>query len=228
MEGPSLGGMLRCLRSIDDAAWGRYAFSLDMLRNRVPLSRQDEMTGKAIACGDEWARKMITRTGASDPDSMLKALGLILVENDAPMTSNRPLFAQFVPDRRVEIMGQPIALYSSLYQKEKEGADASLFPTPQEVRALLLAHEIFHFVEECNVKEIYSRTETIRLWEFLFIKWDSTVRAVGEIAAMSFAKVLTGAAYSPFILDVMLLFGYDPKMAESVFQRIMDISRGLS
>ena len=220
MNSGSLGDMLRFLRGINDRDWGRYAFSFDLLRGRVPLPLQDEMTQKAIACGEEWAWRMMAQTGASGPDSMCKALGLVPAEIEGSMiNSSRPLFAQFVPDRRIEIMKEPIDIYSSLYQEES-GSDAMLFPTPAEVRGLLLSHEIFHYVEERNAKEIYTRTETIRLWKLLFIDWKSTVRAVSEIAAMSFAKALAHTGYSPFILDFLLLYGYSKEKAERVFQRI--------
>jgi hypothetical protein len=227
MDNLSAGEMLRYLRGVNNTVWGRYAFSFDMLHNRIPLQQQDEMARKAIVCGDEWARRIMSQTQVSDSGSLLESLGLVLVENDASMVnSSRPLFAQFVLDRRIEIMKEPIDIYSSLYQKET-GSYAPFFPTPAEVRGLLMAHEIFHYIEECYSKEIYTRTETIRLWKFLFINWDSTVRALSEIAAMSFAKTLTRANYSPFILDFALLYGYKKKKAESVFQRIVNISENV-
>jgi len=226
MDNLSLNEMVRRLRGVGDIAWGRYAFSHDLLRGRVPFAKQDEMTLNAAACGIEWARRMTERTGAADPDSMREALGLTLTENDLDMTENpRPLFAQFIPDNRIEIMCQPVRLYTGLYERE---ADRALLPRPEEVRALLLAHELFHHVEELYKDEIYSRTVTIRLWKLFFIKWDSTVRAVGEIAAMSFAKALTGAGFSPFLLDVLLLFGYNQEHARHVFKSILEISNAVA
>jgi hypothetical protein len=220
----SLGEMFVSLRDVNDKAWGRYAFSNDLLRERVPLPRQDEMTVKAMACGEEWAQRMIRKTGAINPDSMLEALGLTLTLNDADMTnSKRPLYAQFIPDRCIEIMTQPIAMYSSIYEKEAGSMKPPLLIPPGELRPLLMAHEMFHYVEEGNKKEIYSRTETIRLWKLLFLKLNSTVRAVSEIAAMSFAKTLTCVDYSPFILDPLMLYGYNKEGAEKVFRRIMDM-----
>ena len=222
MNSPGLGEMLLSLHSVDDVSWGRYAFSSDLLRNRIPLQQQDEMTRKAIDCGEEWALRMIRQTGAADPDSMLKSLDLTLMVNDADMMdSPRQLFAQFVPDKGIEIMSQPIEIYSSMYHKEAGSIHGPLFPPPEQVRELLLAHELFHYVEECHKKEIYSRTETILLWKFFRIKWNSTIRSLSEIAAMSFAKALTRSGYSPFVLDVMLLYGYNKALARSVFKRIM-------
>jgi len=222
----SLGDMLRYLHTVNDMTWGRYAFSFDILQNRIPPLRQDEMAQKAAACGEEWASRMMAQTGSADPVSMQKALGLVLVENDALITeSARPIFAQFVPERRIEIMSQPLRIYSSFYQKETNNMSSPLFPRPEQLRSLLLAHEIFHYVEECNSKEIYTRTEKIRLWSLLWIRWDSTVRALSEIAAMSFAKTLVNVDYNPFILDTILFYSCNKEMTEKTFHRIMDMAK---
>jgi hypothetical protein len=119
-------------------------------------------------------------------------------------------------------MRQPIELYAALYESE---ADNTRLPAPEQARALLLGHELFHHVEELHRDEIYSRTEKIRLWKLLLIKWDSTVRTIGEIAAMSFAKTLARADYNPFVLDVLLLFGYNKEAAIRVFESILDIAK---
>jgi hypothetical protein len=182
------------------------------------------MTLKAVSSGKEWALRMIAETGAKSPPAMLEALGLSLVENDDDMRGGgRPLYAQFVPERRIEIMTQPISIYSSMFEKFNNEAN-ELFPPPAQVRELLLGHELYHYVEECHKNEIYSRTETIQLWKFLWITNNSTIRAISEIAAMSFTKTLNGISYSPFILDVLLFYGYDKKRAENVFKRIMRIA----
>jgi hypothetical protein len=213
----SLNEMITALRGINDVAWGRYAFKKEMLKNKIPPERQDEMAVKAVLCGEEWAQRMIAQTGASDVETMRETLGLELIENNLDMTSMpQQLFAQFVPDKRVEIMSQPVSIYAGMHEPG--------FPEPEQVRSLLIAHEMFHYVENQHSKEIYSRTEKILLWKLFEFKWESTVRTIGEIAAMSFAKTLTGADYSPFILDILLLYGYNRDLAENVFCGIMNIN----
>jgi hypothetical protein len=175
------------------------------------------MAANAVLCGEEWAQRMLAQTGASDVETIHEALGLELVENNLDMTGMpRQLFAQFVPETRVEIMSQPVSIYAGMHEPG--------FPEPEQVRSLLIAHEMFHYVETRHPKEIYSRTEKILLWKLFGFRWESTVRTIGEIAAMSFAKTLTGADYSPFILEVLLLYGYNRDLAENVFRGIMDIN----
>ena len=58
--------MISALRGVPDAAWGRYAFKSELLKNKIPIERQDEMAARAIDCGEERARRMIAQTGVAD------------------------------------------------------------------------------------------------------------------------------------------------------------------
>lgn len=63
---------------------------------------------------------------------------------------------------------------------------------PRRNRALvLLAHELFHLVEERHKKEIYTHTEKIELWHVGLCVNRSNVIAFSEIAAMAFAAEIT-------------------------------------
>ena len=54
-----------------------------------------------------------------------------------------------------------------------------------------------HNVEEKYKHEIYTKTEKIRLWSLGPVHNDSTIIALSEIAAMAFAKEITGIPYAP-------------------------------
>ena len=59
----------------------------------------------------------------------------------------------------------------------------------------MLAHELFHFVEEKYKDEIFTKQEKIRLWSLGPLHNDSTVIVLSEIAAMAFAQAITGIPY---------------------------------
>lgn len=222
MEKIALQDMISRLSDVDDMSWGRYAFSRDMLRDRVSPARRDELIQKAMACGKEWAARMQTQLAASGPFDMAEALGLKTEESFQSPSGGRVLFAELLPDNRIVIMRRPLDAYTEFYEKTKD-AEARRFPPPDQVRELLLAHEIFHHIEDLHRDEIFTRTETVRLWKILCFKNDSTLYAVAEIAAMSFARTLTGAPFNPFLLDVPLFFGCDPEGARAIFSEIMSI-----
>jgi len=47
------------------------------------------------------------------------------------------------------------------------------------------------------------------------------VIAFSEIAAMGFAQEIMGITYSPYIMDVFLLYGYSPEEASGLYEEMM-------
>lgn len=213
--------MIEDLRAVGDGTWGRYAFSRDLLRDRVPDEKKAEMIARSVRCGEEYADRAVRETGQSAPEEIARRLGLNVLPGETPMTAKRALFAQFTPPDRIEIMREPLERYRDVLARPEE-AEASRLPGAEEVFRLLLGHEIFHFLEDRHEEEIYTRTEKITLWSVLGFRNRSTVGALGEIAGMAFTKRLNHVAYSPFLLDVLLFFGYNPEGARSIYRTVMD------
>ena len=88
----------------------------------------------------------------------------------------------------------------------------------------LLAHELFHAVEERHVKEIYTRTERVELWRKPFSN-KSTISCLSEIAAMAFAGKLLDLKVSPYMLDVLLVYSYDKNAAWGLYDEIMNMTK---
>ena len=89
---------------------------------------------------------------------------------------------------------------------------------------LILSHEIFHFLEEKYKREIYTKTERVRLWSLGFLHNDSGIYALGEIAAMSFSQALNGLAYSPYVMDVFLVYDYSSEDASGLYEEMMQLA----
>lgn len=220
--------LIRPLLQVSDRVWGRYAFSRDILRDRISLPQQDTWTEGAIRCGREEAAKCGLTPGPEAPDALAARLGLKVGSSDAPMTEKRAVFAVCLPEGEILLMQEPLERYRTFYDEAAGTEAAALFPTPQEVRGLLLAHEAFHAIEEANEKTIYTRTQKLRLWKIFGFANDTTVRAIGEIAAMYFAKELTGSRYNPFLLDPLLFAGYSLSGAKTLVCDIMEIAGKIS
>lgn len=58
----------------------------------------------------------------------------------------------------------------------------------------------------------------------MLVKHSSTVMVLGEIAAMAFAKALTGIRFSPYVLDAFLVYGYSPEAASGLYEEMMEKS----
>lgn len=92
------------------------------------------------------------------------------------------------------------------------------------ITSLLLAHELFHYVEETRKKEIFTRTHQIRLWSLGPLHNDSGIMILGEIAAMAFAQKLVGIPYAPYVMDVFLVYGYSPEEASGLYEEMMQFA----
>ena len=214
-----LGEMLLHLLEMDDETWGLYAFTREILNKRIQPDQKLEMIAKANACGKEYAHLIMQETGSKAIRTIADHLKLKVEYHDTSMIGKRVLFARFTPPAQIEIMKEPI-----LQAVTKLSEEASILVEhfqQNDIIDIILGHEIFHFVEEEHVHRIYTRTEKILLWKFMGFENRSMIRTLGEIGAMAFVKELMGLNYSPFILDVLLYYGYDPASAEKIYQDVL-------
>ena len=216
------GEMLQDLLQVDDETWGQYAFSRELLKNRIEATKKSEMIAKAISCGKEYAKKAILEVGNADLQTIAQNYKLKIEFHDALLTGKRILFARYTPPDQIEIMEEPINKAVSLISQEHPNF-VELFKK-NDIIDIILGHEIFHFLEEQNECEIYTRNEKILLWKFMGFKNYSTIQVLGEIGAMAFIKELKGLSYSPFILDFILYYSYDSFNAEKIYRDIIEKS----
>lgn len=206
--------MSAALRALSDVQWGRYAFSREPLEGRFTPEQKDAYTAKANACGAEWAGRIAAQYGSRDPMAIARAMGLTVKTPATPAGGGQVLFAQFVqPDE--------ITIYTDCLDKAETMGDA--LPPRAQLQSILLAHELFHAVEERNLDTIYTHTEKIELWRRPFSNKSSIV-CLSEIAAMAFAKRLLGLPFNPYALDVLLVYPYDANAACGLYQEIQELT----
>lgn len=211
----SLQRMISKLMNVSELAWGMYAFSRDPLCDKVNDLQKKEMIIKAIECGKNMSAWTVDYFQTSDPLKIAQQLGLEIVCIEKEQIANRVLFALFTPPAKIEIMAEPI-------QRAAKSCETMELIPLKTIQKLILGHEIFHFLEEGN-PSVYTRTEKIKLWNFLGFQNYSTIQALSEIAGMSFSGYLTPFETSPFALDVILYYNYDIRKAESIYGEIMSL-----
>ena len=216
-----VGSMMRDLLRVDEAGWGTYAFSRDPLNRKVTPEQRLELTKKANACGREYAQKMARQYGTSKPGELAKQMGMSVEYPDMPKNTARVLFAEYQAPNH-------IYLYMDAVHKARatmiEPGVKDVLTDRLDIGELLLAHELFHHVEEMHKKEIFTRTEKIELWAPKPLHNRSTLGCLGEIAAMEFARELTDLPYSPYLMDVFLVWGYSRDDAVRLFEEIMALA----
>lgn len=207
--------MARTLQSLTDVQWGRYAFSREPLEGKFTPEDKDHYTQAAVQCGKEWVRKMLALHGTRNPRKLSCRMGVRILTPATPTGGGQVLFAQFVqPDE--------ITVFTDCLDKAASLGD--ILPEREKLMDILLAHELFHVVEEQNADAIYTRTETIELWRKPFSN-RSRIACLSEIAAMAFARELLGLEFNPYALDVLLVYPYDPNAAYGLYEEIYELTK---
>lgn len=219
-----LDRMLKDLAAIDVVEWYGYVFSREPLNRRLEDGQRRNWMERALACGQEYAGKVIKEYGSSDPVILAKAMGMKVSYPTYPEKTDRVLFAEYrAPDMIRIYMDAVNKAGEYLKQPEIRG----ILTDKLNIEKLLLAHELFHYVEEVYKHQIYTKKEKVRLWSFGPFHNDSGIIALSEIAAMGFARELTGIPYAPYVMDAFLVYGYSPEEASGLYEEMMEYA-GLS
>jgi len=212
--------MFEKLAIIDEETWGLYEFSKDMLRDKVNDEEKVEIITKSIECGRNWAQKIMKKFNLNVGESktateFANLLGLTINESSGKATKFRMVFAQFVADQTIEIIKEPIENYTKIV------LDSKKLPSFEIVREVLIAHEIFHFLEEQHQEDMYPHQLTIKLWKLFNYEHRSTIGVTSEIAAMAFAKELCATDFVPQVLDVLLSYSMEVEFSKSIYNAVI-------
>lgn len=216
---PHVREILEELVNINDIEWGVYAFRRDPLNGKFNKDEKLKLIEKANLCGCEYAKKIREENGDIDVYEIAKRIGIEVDYPQRPNGGGHIIFAQFVNPNKVTIFKDSVDKALCLIEKEKL---YDLFNNVN-VEEILLAHEIFHYIEEHNGSDMFTQTEKIRLWKIGPFKNDSNIVCLGEIAGMAFAKELLRLPYSPYILDSFLVYLYHPKVGYDLYKEIISI-----
>ena len=211
--------MLQDLVDIDPIDWYQYVFTREPLNGKFNDEQRKAYMEKAWKCGCEYAEKIKNLYGTDNPETIAKEMGMQVGYPTYPDKTDRVMFAEFREPNKINIYMDAVNKAKRFLAKPEIQL---VLKGRLNVVRVLLAHELFHAVEEKYKKEIYTRCEKTRLWKVGFLHNDSQIIILGEIAAMAFAATLTDLPYSPYILDVFLVYGYSPEEASGLYEEIMD------
>lgn len=222
---PALPEMLANLAGLSDEIYGRYAFSREILRGKIHNSDRSELTLQANKCGRVYARRLMAAHDLEQGElqiaqKLAAVLGVRVFNPQVPTGTDHVTFAQFEAPDKISVFQDGLDKAAELLKEDKVGRVLGDI----EIQEVLLAHELFHHVEEVFCKEIFTRTYKIELWAPWPFHNRSTVRCLSEIAGMAFSRELLGLSYSPFLLDVFLMYGYDSVPAACLYKEIMEIN----
>lgn len=211
----SLYSMMEHLLKLKPETWQIYAWSRDPLEGRFNTEQKLAYGLKAAKCGRCEADLMLAQAGDLDIWSLAAGMGLTVSTPQVPNGGGHVIFAQYQEPDSITIFMDSAKRARDLIREEKlEGLLGG-----RAVEDVLLAHELFHVMEYRKKDTIYTRTEKVELWRKPFSN-RSRLICLGEIAGMEFAGRLTGIPYSPYVLDVLMMYGYDKGAATALYEEI--------
>lgn len=214
--------MLEDLLAIPQEDWCIYAFSTEPLNGKFTDEQRYAYAAASEECGRTYAKRVAQQYGTSKPTQLARAMNMNVSYMEYPEKTDRVLFAEFREPNAIRIYMDAVRRARALLEQP---STSKLLTDKLDVSELLLAHELFHYVEEAHKDSIYTRTEKIELWSLGPVRNRSAVIAFSEIAAMAFAQELTGLPYSPYLLNLFLVFGYSPQEASALYETMMQCAR---
>jgi hypothetical protein len=204
--------------NLPEEVWVAYAFSREPLAGHIDAEDRRRLFNEASRCGIACSRETAGRCHSRDPRELARAMGVNVRYSEQETGCIFPVFAQFVPPDAITLFTRYTEKASRLLD-ENGGTPLNGIP----VENILLAHELFHWIEEQQKDEIFTRKEKIDLWKKPFSR-KSTVSCLSEIAGMAFARELLGLAFCPFALDLPLAYTADRDMAQKIrrFLKLLD------
>lgn len=209
--------MLKELVALTEEEWGGYAFYHEPLERKFSSEQKREYTRKANACGKEEAEKILQEYPGKRIQEISEALGFTVKTPKTPTGGGHVIFAQYVEPKEITIFMDCVEKAEELIDKE----ELSGFLPNYDLQEVLMAHELFHGIEYRKKKGIYTQTEKIELWRRPFSN-KSKILCLSEMAAMAFAKTMTGIKCSPYVLDVLLMYSYNQEAAVALYEEILE------
>ncbi|PKU24667.1 hypothetical protein [Telmatospirillum siberiense] len=183
------------LLTVPEWVWDRLVLEADTLIRRIPEDRKEPLCRMACSVGHDLAENHVGGTPERRPSALAQSLGLTLgEETDGP-------FASFTEPRSIRVDVAAVAAADALL--ERTGQRAALGGV--SLYEVLVGHELFHYFEMVK-PELPTSQKLLTTWKLGLFEGKSRILALGEIAAMAFARRLTGAPFAPFVLTFVLFW----------------------
>lgn len=219
-----LDEMVRNLLTLSEEVWYLYAWSREPLAGKFSREQKLEYGRKAALCGRQEAEAVKAQTGLARMDfaalsDFAGTLGLAIDMPQTPNGGSHVIFAQYEEPDHITIFMDSADKAAALMEQYHLGG----LLDQADGKALLLAHELFHVTEYRKRDSIYTQTERVELWRRPFSN-RSRLICLGEIAGMEFAGQILGISCSPYLFDVIMMYGYNPEAATALYEEIMELA----
>lgn len=209
--------MFGYLAGLPDTVWHEYLWSKDRLYHKINHEMQKRVSQAAVMAGIKAAEKITAEyTGVSAKDLIETWGGKVEKVPYNPFGHIRPyLFAEFTEPDKIVIYEEYLSKMQRFIDKVKSGGLTAAFSAEQ----IILAHEFFHLLDYKD--KLTKAIDGMELVKFGKISLRSRAAAPSEIAAMAFARELSGISFHPCILDILIVYGDDPARGNRMLNELL-------
>ncbi|MEH7248155.1 hypothetical protein V7114_15375 [Neobacillus niacini] len=214
-----LRDILTTLKAIPDSLWDTYALRNEPLRGKLNQEMKTKFLGLAHETGATLARELAVKYPEKNLEQIIAQHGIKLTKINGEDGGDYTMFACFTEPDKIDLyMGA--VLLAEQYLEEEECYNLLEGRTISDI---LLAHELFHYYE-CHDTNIATNQKLLTLWKLGKFEYKSKLVSLNEIAAMAFAKEFLQLSYSPYLLDVLLLYPSNRRMATDLYDYLIEMT----
>ncbi|MGG5369871.1 hypothetical protein [Enterococcus sp. AZ196] len=197
------------LLKLSEEKYAAYLLSQDLLYKKIPENQHSKLLNQSIACGKAAARDLTVADLREYCQQ--QAIEIDYFSENLKAENFRFVLAEFQLPNRIRI-NQSLLEAAEPFLAELD------FLKDQRVDEILLAHELYHYIE--NQQQLFTTQKQLSYRAGPFKK-SARVHSLSEIAAMSFAKELLGLNFSPILLNIVLLFPVAPDYSQELAKRLL-------
>ncbi|MBM7712550.1 hypothetical protein [Enterococcus xiangfangensis] len=191
--------------------YGKYLLSQDHLYKKIPENQRSELIQQAVECGESAAENLV----ADDLRNYCRQekIEIEFFQEELKAENFRFVLAEFQLPKLIRInqsllaAAEPFLLAQDFF-KDQRAAD------------ILLAHELYHYLE--NQQQLFTIKKQL-MYQTGPFKRQARLHALSEIAAMSFAQAYLELPFSPVILNIALLYPIAPEYSEQLAKQLLVI-----
>ena len=193
----------------DDVFW-HYVMMRDPYWKHLGEAQRRKVMHDSVHCGSQSAGyfsdvRLPIRTLCADAGIQIS------IYEDVPQ-SNREIFALFEAPSTIRL--RPDLIQET--QAKLDTAEYRALLGTFQLEDVMLAHELFHFLERIHKKTIYTQTEKTTTISIGPIHVRKRLTMSSEVAAMAFVQSLLGLPWNPYLLDAIIVSRTDPQATDGI------------
>ncbi len=204
-----LRGYVEALLALTPEDWERVSFLREPRSRRLTGEQKRSLYLRSLDEGRREALSLRDKYGDLPPERLIPLCGGQIREETKPPDPRYALFGSFEPPDLITVNTAAVREGSRLIGEY----DLAPLLGPVDLRQQLLAHELCHLLMSRRGADAFVKQKHAPALRLGPLCVSRPIPCLEETAAMAFSEALMGLRRSPYILNVVMLYAFDPRQA---------------